>query len=69
MPNHYWVKYGPALEETCPVCKAPYMEPCLTNKNLPHKQGYVHRAREAAYMTHLKDLVLAQETRHREVVV
>jgi hypothetical protein len=55
--NGYWVKSHRAIDVECPVCDAPYNEPCITNKNLPHSQGYVHRGREAHYFNTLERLI------------
>ena len=55
--NHYWVKFARAIDVECTMCAAPYGEPCLTNKNLLHSQGYVHRGREANYLNTIERLI------------
>jgi len=54
--NHYWILDRQSLEVECTVCNAPVHEPCLTNKGLPHKQGYTHKGRLLLYWDTLKEL-------------
>ena len=59
--NHYWNLDEQAKVVECPWCNANSLAPCITNKDKPHKQGFVHRVRSKYYIDTLKDMIIMME--------
>ena len=67
--HHYWNLDEEAKTVECPWCNANSMQECITNKDVPHSLGYVHRDRSRYYLETLSDMILYMETKEKEIVI